>query len=856
MAKVQLIHEKLKAYYTDKVEIPDRNALDELVYNMLLVGASRDRAIEAFKALKEDFHDWNEVRVSMPFSIERAIKGVGSENLKALRIVKILQSVYEDRSEVDLDFLEEMTPAAIKNYLGGMDGVGNTIIESVLVMAVKQHFFPVTKSVLRFALRYGLISSLSKSKDLKEMVERDIPVGEMSIFVTLLDYHNESTCRFDKPKCTSCALKANCETGKASKTKREAQFQAEAEAGEALRDSTMPDDDLDEGLVTTAPDKKKAKRQIMKVGLISDVRLRKDMPKPVLKPAVSLTAEAIGDAEQPTKPKRKTKKTEATDEPKTEPIKQLPSPIAEMQPEPQQEKPKRKAKDIEKKAEPVIPKTEAATPVISEATKTETIAEDKPKRRTKKAEALTESKPEVVLKPEPVSSKIEEKVDAALVEEKPKRKSKSEAKKEEPKVIPKPTETDTTAVPPVKTEPAKAEPVKEEKPKRKSKKEEANTRIKADETKPEPIKQTPLVSALSEPVPQQQIQKRKTKSEMKRAVAEIEPEIAKPKPVVAVVTEVINSESLTEEKPKRRTKKADASTESKPEVVLKPEPVVTKVEEKTDAVLVEEKPKRKSKSEAKKEEPKVIAKPIEPDTKAITPEKTEPAKTEPLMDEKPKRKSKKQDASAETEAVISEPKLESKPVVAPVSAKPEQEIAQEKPKRKAKGDALKAESEAKPQDLKPETLASPLPSKNSKETGKRAYTKRKPKVEPNIAEKPTKAEKQSIAKPVEPVIDNTPEVAQQPKKPKRMTVKGDKKDADATMPVTGKLNAKLDKLAVNSKSVQASEGKSSKKEGTAERPSKKAAELEQKAKKTLAKSAKQAEVAAPDKPKRRGRKDT
>ncbi|MDZ7816103.1 MAG: hypothetical protein U5N86_08945 [Planctomycetota bacterium] len=109
------VHEKLKTAFGDKVTIPERNVLDELVYNLLLQGSTKKRAQKAFDALKNEFHDWNEVRVTVPQTIAATIKGVGLEHVKSLRLVKILQGIFDDRSEWNLEFLNEMNTESVPN---------------------------------------------------------------------------------------------------------------------------------------------------------------------------------------------------------------------------------------------------------------------------------------------------------------------------------------------------------------------------------------------------------------------------------------------------------------------------------------------------------------------------------------------------------------------------------------------------------------------------------------------------------------------------------------------------------------------------------------------------------------------
>jgi endonuclease III len=207
------IVDRLLATFPEEAAIQTRSVLDELIFNVLVQGSSKDRALEAFNALKEEYYDWNEARVTKPASIAEIIKGVGLESLKATRLVKILQGIFEDRSEVDLEFLQEMTIPAIRNYLGGMEGIGESSIDTVLTFSLGKSFFPLNKAAVRFGQRFGLISSLKEGRRLKGLLEGAVPQDKMPAFVQTLEFHNESICRSDKPKCKSCPFLPRCAFG-------------------------------------------------------------------------------------------------------------------------------------------------------------------------------------------------------------------------------------------------------------------------------------------------------------------------------------------------------------------------------------------------------------------------------------------------------------------------------------------------------------------------------------------------------------------------------------------------------------------------------------------------------------------
>ena len=207
------VQDRLQKAFGDKISIPERNVLDELVYNLLLQGSAKERAQKAFDAIKEEFHDWNEVRVTVPHTIADTIKGVGLEHVKSLRLVKILQGIFEDRSEADLEFLNEMNTEAIRTFLSQMEGIGKNSVETVLTFALGQGAFPSNKPALRFASRFGFVpddTSKASEKKIKELIESTIEDDEMPEFVLLVEMHTEKLCKSSRPVCSKCNLSERC----------------------------------------------------------------------------------------------------------------------------------------------------------------------------------------------------------------------------------------------------------------------------------------------------------------------------------------------------------------------------------------------------------------------------------------------------------------------------------------------------------------------------------------------------------------------------------------------------------------------------------------------------------------------
>src|SRR5437879_986402 len=74
----------------------ERPVLEQFVYAILRENATRDAADQAFTSLREQFFDWNEIRVSSTLEIAETLDGILSEpESRAQRIVDLLQEIFE-----------------------------------------------------------------------------------------------------------------------------------------------------------------------------------------------------------------------------------------------------------------------------------------------------------------------------------------------------------------------------------------------------------------------------------------------------------------------------------------------------------------------------------------------------------------------------------------------------------------------------------------------------------------------------------------------------------------------------------------------------------------------------------------
>ena len=129
--RLAAVFEKLDRIFGAIVPPSDTDTIiEKAVYLVLRETGTEPTTVRAMKALREEFVDWNEVRLSRPSEMARLMtNSVKSATIKRFvercrRIREMLDQIYNDRNEVSLEFLLEEKPKAQVEYLEDLDDLG------------------------------------------------------------------------------------------------------------------------------------------------------------------------------------------------------------------------------------------------------------------------------------------------------------------------------------------------------------------------------------------------------------------------------------------------------------------------------------------------------------------------------------------------------------------------------------------------------------------------------------------------------------------------------------------------------------------------------------------------------------
>ena len=209
--KALAVHRILLDYYglpTWREPLPP---VDELISTILSQNTNDRNRDAAFYALRARFPSWEEVRDAPVDQVVDTIRVAGLANQKGPRIQALLRQITQEYGSLDLDFLRNEAPEAVREWLLRFNGVGPKTAAIVMQFSLGIAAFPVDTHIYRVAGRVGLLP-------LKMTVEQAHAHLE-GLF--LPDYYEadhlniirlgREVCQARQPKCAVCPLAAICD---------------------------------------------------------------------------------------------------------------------------------------------------------------------------------------------------------------------------------------------------------------------------------------------------------------------------------------------------------------------------------------------------------------------------------------------------------------------------------------------------------------------------------------------------------------------------------------------------------------------------------------------------------------------
>lgn len=200
------IHQRLLDHYGIpewRLPLPP---LDELISTILSQNTNDINRDRAFNSLKQRFPGWEEVENADPALVRDAIKIAGLANQKGPRIQQVLSQIHQERGDLDLEFLKNMSRDQARFWLLKFKGVGPKTAAIVLQFSLDKPAFPVDTHIYRVSGRLGLRPEKMPVEEAHGYLEKAFPPEcYFSAHLNIIRLGRE-ICHPAKPECGICPL--------------------------------------------------------------------------------------------------------------------------------------------------------------------------------------------------------------------------------------------------------------------------------------------------------------------------------------------------------------------------------------------------------------------------------------------------------------------------------------------------------------------------------------------------------------------------------------------------------------------------------------------------------------------------
>lgn len=209
------IHKVLLEFYGEPVWRNPLPAIDELVSTILSQNTNDNNRDRAFTALRARFGTWEEVRDANPVDVIDAIRPAGLANQKGPRIQQVLRSITEERGNLDLSFLGDLSVDEGRAWLTRFNGVGPKTAAIVLCFSLGKNAFPVDTHIYRVTGRIGLRPERMTVEQAHPHLESLFPPETYYPAHLNIIRLGREICTARRPFCEKCPILNLCDFGKA-----------------------------------------------------------------------------------------------------------------------------------------------------------------------------------------------------------------------------------------------------------------------------------------------------------------------------------------------------------------------------------------------------------------------------------------------------------------------------------------------------------------------------------------------------------------------------------------------------------------------------------------------------------------
>jgi len=178
----------LKKRYKEKGPVPKYEGpiLETILYAICLENASSKQADVVLARLEDEFHDWNEVRVSSISELAVVFDDLVDPETRALRVRSALQYVFEKNFEFEFEALRRKTLDLARKQLLRIKELSPFVRTFTLQAALGSHLIPTDDQMRGVAIWLGFAKPGVNATRVSESLKSSVRKSDAPLFCHLL----------------------------------------------------------------------------------------------------------------------------------------------------------------------------------------------------------------------------------------------------------------------------------------------------------------------------------------------------------------------------------------------------------------------------------------------------------------------------------------------------------------------------------------------------------------------------------------------------------------------------------------------------------------------------------------------
>lgn len=205
--------EEVRKQFPDSMEMPRLPILECVILAILRENHPLASALNALNQLRDrdNFFDWNEVRVSGLKEIQSYLADYPDSEKRAVDLKRFLKELFRQNYKFDVEGISKKTWKEAKDELAEYATLKNDHhLAHVQVLTFGGHAFPVDNRILTLFQRLGLADAGAEPSSIRGVLEKNISKAQILQTIAMFEKFVDGICTLVDPKCPECPLNSIC----------------------------------------------------------------------------------------------------------------------------------------------------------------------------------------------------------------------------------------------------------------------------------------------------------------------------------------------------------------------------------------------------------------------------------------------------------------------------------------------------------------------------------------------------------------------------------------------------------------------------------------------------------------------